>query len=38
MEITPSDEKQTVQALAALAQVQRLRAFRALVVAGQAGL
>ena len=38
MEITPSDEQQTVQALAALAQVQRLRAFRALVVAGRAGL
>lgn len=31
-------ETRTVQALAALAQAQRLRAFRLLVVAGQAGL
>lgn len=31
-------EHQTVRALSALAQVQRLRAFRALVVAGRAGL
>jgi ArsR family transcriptional regulator len=33
-----SDEAQVVKALAALAQAQRLRAFRALVVAGQEGL
>ena len=33
-----SDETQAVQALAALAQAQRLRAFRALVVAGPQGL
>ena len=32
------DEAAAVKALAALAQPQRLRAFRALVVAGQAGL
>jgi len=32
------DEFQSVAALAALAQVQRLRAFRALVVAGPAGV
>lgn len=32
------NEDQTVSALAALAHVQRLRAFRALVVAGPAGL
>ena len=32
------DEVQSVAALAALAQVQRLRAFRALVVAGPDGL
>jgi DNA-binding transcriptional ArsR family regulator len=38
MEKTISDDEQTVRALSALAQVQRLRAFRALVVAGQAGL
>lgn len=38
MEMTSLDEHQTVQALAALAQPQRLRAFRALVVAGPAGL
>lgn len=31
-------EQEAVRALAALAQVQRLRAFRALVVAGPAGL
>ena len=31
-------EQQTVRALSALAQVQRLRAFRALVVAGPDGL
>ena len=33
-----AQELQAVKALAALAQVQRLRAFRALVVAGPAGL
>ena len=33
-----ADEAVTVKALAALAQPQRLRAFRALVVAGPAGL
>lgn len=32
------DEVRSVAALAALAQVQRLRAFRALVVAGPAGM
>jgi ArsR family transcriptional regulator, arsenate/arsenite/antimonite-responsive transcriptional repressor len=32
------DEPQVLQALAALAQTQRLRAFRALVVAGPTGL
>lgn len=32
------DEVQSVAALAALAQVQRLRAFRALVMAGPAGM
>ncbi|MEO7399933.1 MAG: metalloregulator ArsR/SmtB family transcription factor [Polaromonas sp.] len=32
------DESSAVKALAALAQAQRLRAFRALVVAGPAGL
>lgn len=37
-EITPVDETQAVKALAALAQAQRLRAFRALVVAGPEGL
>lgn len=31
-------ENQTLRALAALAQVQRLRAFRALVMAGEEGL
>jgi ArsR family transcriptional regulator, arsenate/arsenite/antimonite-responsive transcriptional repressor len=34
----PVTETAAVKALAALAQVQRLRAFRALVQAGQAGL
>ncbi|MDO9253323.1 MULTISPECIES: ArsR/SmtB family transcription factor [Comamonadaceae] len=38
MEITSHLESQTLSALAALAQVQRLRAFRALVVAGPDGL
>jgi DNA-binding transcriptional ArsR family regulator len=38
MEITSPLESQTLSALAALAQVQRLRAFRALVVAGPDGL
>jgi len=41
MEITntvTSEEAQTVKALAALAQPQRLRTFRALVVAGPQGL
>ena len=33
-----TEESRTVTALAALAQTQRLRAFRALVVAGPAGL
>ena len=33
-----SSETQVVEALSALAQVQRLRAFRALVVAGSEGL
>ena len=33
-----ADEARTVKALAALAQPQRLRAFRALVVAGPTGL
>ncbi len=33
-----SDEAQAVKALAALAQAQRLRAFRALVIAGPEGL
>ncbi len=36
--IPPIDEAQVVRALAALAQAQRLRAFRALVVAGPEGL
>ena len=35
---TALDEASAVKALAALAQAQRLRAFRALVVAGPAGL
>lgn len=38
MDTTTSHEQQTVRALSALAQVQRLRAFRALVVAGPDGL
>ena len=38
MKITTPLEAQTLSALAALAQVQRLRAFRALVVAGHDGL
>lgn len=38
MEMTTLDESATVRALAALAQSQRLRAFRALVVAGPDGL
>ena len=38
MENTALLEAQTLRALAALAQVQRLRAFRALVVAGPQGL
>jgi ArsR family transcriptional regulator len=35
---TPLDETTAVRALAALAQAQRLRAFRALVIAGPDGL
>ncbi len=38
MDHLTAQEQQTVRALSALAQVQRLRAFRALVVAGPAGL
>ncbi len=38
MDIQLPDETSTVRALAALAQAQRLRAFRALVVAGPEGL
>ncbi|MDP2818962.1 MAG: metalloregulator ArsR/SmtB family transcription factor [Polaromonas sp.] len=38
METTLIDEAAAVKALAALAQAQRLRTFRALVVAGPAGL
>jgi DNA-binding transcriptional ArsR family regulator len=38
METTTVDETTTVRSLAALAQPQRLRAFRALVVAGPEGL
>ncbi len=38
METTNPIEQQAVRALSALAQVQRLRAFRALVVAGPEGL
>lgn len=38
METITADEAITVKALAALAQPQRLRAFRALVVAGPDGL
>ena len=38
MKITPLDETAAVKALAALAQAQRLRTFRALVGAGPDGL
>jgi ArsR family transcriptional regulator len=38
MEMNPIDETLAVKSLAALAQAQRLRAFRALVVAGPDGL
>ena len=38
MKTTDENEKHMVDALAALAQGQRLRAFRALVVAGERGL
>ena len=38
MNTNPTSEIQVVEALAALAQAQRLRAFRALVVAGGEGL
>ena len=38
MEITSLDETSVLKALAALAQAQRLRTFRALVVAGPEGL
>lgn len=38
MEMTTIDEAAAVKSLAALAQAQRLRAFRALVVAGPEGL
>lgn len=38
MKAKPLDEAAAVKALAALAQAQRLRAFRALVVAGPDGL
>jgi ArsR family transcriptional regulator, arsenate/arsenite/antimonite-responsive transcriptional repressor len=38
MDTNPTSETQVVEALAALAQAQRLRAFRALVVAGSEGL
>lgn len=38
MEINPFNESGAVRALAALAQTQRLRAFRALVVAGSNGM
>ncbi len=38
MDTKPTSETQVVEALAALAQAQRLRAFRALVVAGSEGL
>ena len=37
-EFAPLDELSAVKALAALAQAQRLRVFRSLVVAGQGGL
>ncbi|MDP3760050.1 MAG: metalloregulator ArsR/SmtB family transcription factor [Ramlibacter sp.] len=35
---TPVDESDAIKALAALAQVQRLRAFRSLIAAGPVGL
>ncbi len=38
MDTNPTSETQVVEALAALAQAQRLRAFRALVMAGGEGL
>ena len=38
MKSSPLDETSAVRSLAALAQAQRLRAFRALVVAGAEGL
>ncbi len=38
MNTDPTPEARTVRALSALAQVQRLRAFRLLVVAGPAGM
>jgi DNA-binding transcriptional ArsR family regulator len=38
MKLKTTDESAAVKSLAALAQAQRLRAFRALVVAGPAGL
>lgn len=38
MKLTPLKEPSAVRSLLALAQVQRLRAFRALVVAGAEGL
>ncbi len=38
LEVLPLDEPSAVKALAALAQAQRLRVFRALVVAGTDGL
>lgn len=38
MNVAVLDETTTIRSLAALAQAQRLRAFRALVVAGPAGL
>ena len=37
-EVVALDERSAVKALAALAQAQRLRVFRALVVAGTAGM
>lgn len=38
IELPPVDESVAVKSLAALAQAQRLRTFRALVVAGPAGM
>jgi ArsR family transcriptional regulator len=38
MKTSQASEKQVIEAMAALAQSQRLRAFRALVVAGEEGL